>query len=348
MPLDPGNWSLSVNIGIFLLAAVTIGSFGMRLVSVADGLAERTGLGGAIFGALFVGASTSASGLATSVTAAMDGMSDLAISNAIGGIAGQTAMLAIADIAYRKANLEHASASTANLLQAPLLIALLTMPVLAMAGPDMTFWAIHPISLASIAFYVGGLTLVSRSRDQPMWTPLITRDTVREDDGESADTRSDSLTALWVKFVLFVTPMAFSGWVLAQVAPHIAADTGLSQTVMGGLFTAISTSIPELVVAVAAVRRGALSLAVGNIIGGNTFDTLFISVSDIAFRSGSIYHVMSQSQLFFLALTIVMTAVLLMGLIGREEHGFVNIGWESSLMLLIYFFGIGVLLLGGT
>lgn len=179
-----------------------------------------------------------------------------------------------------------------------------------------------------------------------MWTPRMTDDTVDEGQREDDDAQSSSLTRLWLRFVVLITPIALSGWVIAQVAPPIATDTGLSQTVVGGLFTALSTSIPELVVAVTAVRRGALSLAVGNIIGGNTFDTLFIAVADIAFRSGSIYHVMSSSQLFLLALTMVMTSILLMGLVAREEHGFANIGWESALMLLIYAGGFGLLLLG--
>lgn len=181
-----------------------------------------------------------------------------------------------------------------------------------------------------------------------MWRPRITDDTVQEKDEESEDTRGESLAGLWVRFVVFVTPIALAGWVLAQVAPPIGAETGLSQTIVGGYFTALATSLPELVVAVAAVRRGALSLAVGDIIGGNTFDTLFIAVADMAYRSGSIYHVMGTSQLFLIALTLLMTSVLLMGLIGREEHGVGNIGWESALMLLIYVGGFLLLILGGA
>lgn len=346
MAFDPDGWSLGVNAAVFLISALVIGVFGVRLVRVADNLAERTGLGGAIFGALFVGGSTSVSGLVTSVTAAAGGMEGLAISNAVGGIAGQTAMLAVADMAYRKANLEHASASVANLLQAPLLVALLTMPILAMAGPEIDIWAIHPISIASIALYIGGLYLVSKNQERPMWSPRLTVDTVREGDREDESDHAESMAGLWARFVVFVAPIAIAGWVLARVAPPIGAETGLSETVVGGLFTALATSIPELVVAVAAVRRGAVSLAVGDIIGGNTFDTLFIAVSDIAYRSGSIYHVMDQSQLFLIALTMLMTSVLLMGLIGRETHGFANIGWESSLMLLLYVGGFALLLLG--
>ena len=57
----------------------------------------------------------------------------------------------------------------------------------------------------------------------------------------------------------------------------IAEKTGISQTVVGGYFTAVATSIPELVTTIAAVRRGALTLAVGGIVGGNMFDMVFIA-----------------------------------------------------------------------
>ncbi|MDP8939104.1 MAG: sodium:calcium antiporter, partial [Actinomycetota bacterium] len=77
-------------------------------------------------------------GLVTSVTAAYSGSAELAISNAVGGIAAQTVFLSVADAVYRQANLEHAVASPANLSQGTLLVALLAIPLMAFAGPQMT------------------------------------------------------------------------------------------------------------------------------------------------------------------------------------------------------------------
>jgi len=109
---------------------------------VADELADETGLGEAIFGAVFLGATTSLSGSVTSVVAAAEGHPELAISNAIGGIDAQTAFLAIADVAHRRANLEHAAASVANLVQSALLIVLLAAALLAFAGPSTSLWSV--------------------------------------------------------------------------------------------------------------------------------------------------------------------------------------------------------------
>ena len=78
------------------------------------------------------------------------------------------------------------------------------------------------------------------------------------------------------------------------------------------------------------MRRGALTLAVSGIIGGNAFDTLFVAASDIAYRDGSIYHVVSNQVLLWIAITIVMTGVMMLGLIRREEQNWGGIGFESA------------------
>lgn len=88
--------SLTINIGLFVVAAFIIAVVGTRMTGIADRLADRTGLGEAMMGAVFLGGSTSLPGIVTSVTAAAQGYPELAISNAIGGIAAQTAFLAIA------------------------------------------------------------------------------------------------------------------------------------------------------------------------------------------------------------------------------------------------------------
>lgn len=112
---------------------------------------------------------------------------------------------------------------------------------------------------------------------------------------------------------------------------------------LGGLFTAVATSLPELVTAIAAVKQGALTLAVGGIIGGNSFDVLFLAFADISYREGSIYHAITHRQLFIIAMTQAMTGILLLGLLRREKSGFANIGFESILVLMCYLIIIGIL-----
>ena len=333
--------SLPVSVALFVVAAVIIASVGIKMSQVSDRLADRTGLGEAVMGAVFLGGSTSLSGIVTSVTAAAGGHAELAVSNAVGGIAAQTAFLAIADIFYKKANLEHAAASVANLVQGTLLMTLLSIPLIAMSGPQVEVWGIHPATIVLIAAYIFGLRLVSRSQETQMWSPRRTRETlIDEPDNERG---KSSLTKLWFKFISYAATVAVAGYVIARSGVSIAGQTGLSESVVGGLFTAVTTSLPELVTTVAAVRQGALTLGVGGVIGGNCFDLLLLAFSDIAYRQGSVYTAIANRQIFVMALTILMTGILLLGLLEREKHGVGNIGFESVLILLIYASGVVML-----
>lgn len=338
---DPASWPLVYIVTAFAAVAAIIGWFGIKMTKVARELAHSTGLGEALVGALFIGASTSLSGITTSITAAAAGYAQMAVSNGLGGIAAQTAFLALADIAYRRANLEHAAASAENLFMSSFVLILLGIHLLALSVPTLSFFAIHPATVILIVAYVFGVHLLARTHDTPMWLPKRTHDTSREPTNHNPKRRR--LSKLWLQFALYATVVAIAGWSFAQLAVPLGEKTGLSHGVVGGVFTAVSTSIPELVVAITAVRMGALNLAVGDIIGGNAFDTLFIAASDIAYREGSIYADIAHSERFWLSNSIVMTSVLLMGLIYRQRHGPGNIGLESVVLLVLYIGGLVIL-----
>ena len=177
--------------------------------------------------------------------------------------------------------------------------------------------------------------MVASAQNRPMWTPQPPEKlTIEKPD--SAESESDGLIGLWLRFFLLAGVLAIAGYGLEQTGVSIADSTNLSENVVGSLFTALSTSLPELVTALVAVRRGALTLAVSNVLGGNSFDILFLAFSDLAYRNGSIYQALTENEIFILALTIVMTGILVLGLLRREKHGIGNIGFESFLLLLLY------------
>ncbi|WP_404369065.1 sodium:calcium antiporter [Marinobacter sp.] len=343
--IEPAAWSLLDSIAVFAGCALAIALLGTRITGVVDQLADRTGIGEAVAGAVLLGASTSLSGSVLSVTAAWKGNPELAVSNALGGIAVQTLFLVVADLVYRRANLEHAAASAPNMLQNALLIALLGLIMLAPLLPDVTLWGVHPVTPILLMSYVYGIHLVRGARSYPMWRPSRTAET-REDTPEDLST-VPALPRLCVEFVLLMLGLGMAGWLLEPAANNIAIKTGLSQTAVGVLLTAVSTSIPELVTSIAAVRRGALTLAVGGIIGGNAFDTLFTAASDIAYRPGSIYHAMADDARLWVALTLIMSAILMIGLLRREEKGPAGIGFESVAIVVLYFTGVTLLLSEG-
>ena len=240
---------------------------GPRLAKLVDRLADRTGMGEALAGAILLGATTSLPGIVTTAVAAAEAAAPLAVSNALGGIAAQTMFLALADLRYPRANLEHAAASLPNLLQSLFLVCLLALVMLAATGPDVTVGLGAPGHLRP----AGGVPV------RPGAHPLggrVTHVAAGEHRGRPASTspRRAGATSRSPGCGWASPPRRrgwpWAGWVVGRAGVSLAAETPLSGTVVGGLLTSVVTSLPELVTALAAVRIGALTLAVGDIIGG--------------------------------------------------------------------------------
>lgn len=329
--------SLEIAILAFVASAIVIAFAGTKLAKTADQLADVTGIGEALVGAVLLGGITSLSGLIVSVTSAYQGHPDLAISNALGGIVAQIFFLALVDITYRKANLEHASASFSNILQAVFLMALLSFLLVVYTLPEVTWFHIHPASLLLLVVYVLGIRMISKAGKDPMWSSTTTEETVRDVPDQNTIDNQSRKTVVG-RFLLLAALVAVSGYTIAQSGIVIADSTALSETFVGSLFTAVSTSLPELIVSLTAVRSGALVLAVSNIIGGNTFDVITIALIDIAYLEGSLLHAV-QLPVFLISLTLLMTSIIALGLLHREKYGFAKIGWESVLIILLFFSG---------
>ncbi|WP_150254190.1 sodium:calcium antiporter [Nocardiopsis deserti] len=339
-------WPLGWSVAVFVLVAAVTVVASVRMASLGDVLADRTGWGEAVFGAVFFGLATSLSGIVMTAVSAVGDQPGLAYSNAVGGIAAQTLALAVADFFYRRANLEHAAASSANLLFCCLLIGLLSVVVLTALGPDVTLLGVHPASVGMVAFYMGGLWLIRQENEQPMWRAVRTRETVVDvpaEAGTAAAKDGVGTGTLWVRFLVVGAVVAVGGWALAESAAVIVEATGLSAGLVGAVAMGAVNAIPETVAAVAAVQRGAMTLAVSAVIGGNSLDALNVAVGDAFYRGGSLYHAATADELFLTVGALLMTVVLLAGLIIRQAKGWGRIGFEGVLLIVLYVGILGVL-----
>ncbi len=336
--------SLTISIIAFSIATVVIVTAGSRLARVADELADRTGLGEALFGIFLLAGVTSLPDFAATLSAALDSRPDLAMSNIMGSMAANLVFLGIADVIYRKANLEHAAASPTNLMLAALLIVLLALPLLAIASPPVTLWGVHPVTPVITAAYLFGLHLVRTTDNKPMWFPRRTRQTVPDKPGHYLH---GNLPKAWLSFIGLAAVTGIAGWILMEGAKVISDETGLSDTLIGGLFTALATSSPELVTTIAAIRRSALTLAVSNIFGTNCFNMLVIASADVGYPGGSIYHDIAPIQMTWGLISILMTATLLMGMVRRQLYGIGRIGFESALILTVYAVALVIVMMSG-
>lgn len=335
MDLLTGNYPLPVAAVVLLVSAGVIGVLGVRLVRVVDRLADRTGIGEALAGAILMGGATSLAGLVVSVVAAAEGDASLAVGNAVGGIAAQTAFIVIADLAYRRANLEHAAASMGNIFNSVLLLTLLAIVVLGASGPDIAVLGVSPFTVLLVGVYVYGTAMARTVSQQPMWAPVRTNET-REDEPDAEGVQAN-LGRLWAEFALLAVAVVVVGYLVGRAGLSVVQATGVSGTVVGAFATSIATSVPELVTSIAAVKSGALTLAVGGIVGGNAFDLLFIGASDIAYRSGSVYAALTEADMFVLAWAMLLVAIVTAGLLRRQKEG---IGFEGIGVVAVYLAGL--------
>ncbi|WP_017558774.1 sodium:calcium antiporter [Nocardiopsis baichengensis] len=332
-----GAWPLWASAAVLIGAAVLLTVGGGPFTRLVDRLADRTGIGETIAGIVMVGAVTSLPGLLTSIVAASAGDTELAMGNALGGIAVQTAFLALADLYYRRSNLEHAAASLQNLLAPVVLAVMLGVVLMAGAGPQVTVAGVHIASPVLVGCYLYWLHLSREVRDRPLWRVVHTKSTRPDLPEEGPSDTSERLSVMWVKFVLLAAVVAGTGYAVGGAGLSVAAQTGLSSGVVGAVVTGVVTSLPELVTVLFAVRIRALHLAIGDIVGGNGFDVLFLSAADVAYRDGSLYAAMGPRVVLLIGLAIVLNLLVAAGLIRRDESG---IGFEGVAILLVYAVGV--------
>lgn len=327
--------SLGSALTVFAASGVAIAVCGVRLSRLADQLADRTGWGEAVLGGVFLAGVTSLPDFAATLTAAADGFAQLAMSNALGSIVVNLVFLVVGDIVYRRANLEHAAASQTNLTLSTLSIVLLSIVLLAMVTPAVAVWHVHPVTPLLVAAYLFSFRMVRSAYTLPMWRPRPTAETV-EDRPDDDVAPGRSTVGLWLEFAAFAAAITIAGWALMESAKVIAVETPLSESAVGALLTGVVTSLPELVTTIAAIRYGALTLAVSNVLGTNCFNIMVIAAADLAYTGGSIYHAVAWTQHLWALVAVLMTAVLLLGFLHREKFGPGRIGVESSLLLLLY------------
>ena len=63
---------------------------------------------------------------------------------------------------------------------------------------------------------------------------------------------------------------------------------------------------------------------------------LALSITDVTYRPGSLYHAIGDQQLIVIAITIAMTAVVLLGLLARPRRAVLGVGVEGIAIVLLY------------
>lgn len=304
---------------------------GTKLARYGDAISERTGLGRIWIGLILIGLVTSMPEMVTGVSsAAIVKQPDLALGNFWGSCIFNLSILAFLDIFHRKMPLLSA-ASGRYILPAFLGIALISVAGLSLLiGDSVTSLSIGWLGLISIlifTLYIVGI------RQMFIYNKKHPKPFAEE---ESQYTKLSNLK-IYGNFALAAAGIIGGGIWLSLIGDEIALSYDLSANFVGSLFLAIATSLPEIVVAVTALRIGAIDLAVGDILGANMLNTANIFISDIFYTGGPLLSEVSSKNLVTALAMIVMTVIVIMGLkfkSNRKTFGIIS--WNALLVLVIY------------
>jgi len=329
------------NLGIFAVLVVIIWFAGARLSAYADLIADRTGVGKAFIGLVLLAGATSLPEIGTTVSASWVGNAPLAVNNLLGGIAMQTAVLAIADCFVARGALTFFNPGPAVILAGALLILLLGLTLAAIASNSMgSLFSVGWWTVLLFAMYLVSLYLLKDSEGRGSWRPVelpqALKEAVASSPSPSIPSAAKSTTQLFGLFAAGGTVILIAGVTVAQVSDALAQQTGLGASFVGATLVAMSTSLPELSTTIAAARLGAYSMAISNIFGSNALMVGLLFVSDVFYREGPILEAVDPSAIFAAASGVVVTSVYLIGLIERRNQAVGRLGLDSLTVLFVY------------
>ena len=322
---------------LFAMAAAAVWMAGARLAYAADELSDRRKLSKSLVGLLLLSTATSLPEIATTLSAAARQAQALVLNNLYGGIALQTAILAVADFWARGAITNFPRLMT-HALEASLLIVLLALSAAVIVlGEPVSLFGVGLGSLA-IAVAYGGVIWFLRVHDpQRDWLPV---ELPGDADAEGAVfaravSRAGDLSLL-VQGVTCCAAIFVFGLALVVLAEALADRTGLGTGFVGVTLLAGATSLPELTTSIAAVRMGAYTLAISNIFGSNLIMLVLVFPADILFRQGPILAGVERVSLLAILSGLLVTGIYLGGLIVRRKPRIGRFGVDSVAVLAVF------------
>jgi len=327
----------------FLLCVVIILFAGTKLARYGDVIAEKTGLGRIWIGLVLMASITTMPELVTGVSSvALVGLPDLALGTLLGSCLFNLTIIAVLDILCRSApilsqvSLRHIALAGMGIL----LIAIAAGSIF--AGERLSGVTLGWVGVSSIVImivYLIGTWQMFRFERKHQLASLETA-LLRY---EEASTR-----LVVLKFALAAIAVIGAGIWLSLIGDEIAVVTGWGASFVGSLFLAITTSLPELAVAIAAFRLGAADMAVADILGANIIDMAVILWVDLFYTPGSILAMVSNAHVTTAVLAVVMSLLVILGIRFRQKRKtFIIVSWYTPALIGLYVFGAYALFTSG-
>ncbi len=224
-------------------------------VEGAAGIAAKFGIPQLVIGLTIVAMGTSAPEAAVSITAAMKGTADITVGNVVGSnilniliILGVTAVIVAVEVQQSTIRYEIP------------FVSVVTIVLLVMGMTDGVIGHLDGVVLWGLFIvYLAYLFVIAKKG--------------RSEDGEIPD---EPVWKLLVFIVIGAVLIIWGADISVDAATELARAVGLSERFIGLTIVALGTSLPELCTSVVAARKGKADLAIGNIVGSNIFNILFV------------------------------------------------------------------------
>lgn len=265
-----------LNIILLLVGFVLLIKGADFFVDGSSSIAKLLGIPGFVIGLTVVAMGTSAPEAAVSITAGLSGSNEIAVSNVVGSnifnllvVAGMSAIIKPYKIEKTMLKRDFPINVGVSALLIPMLI--------------MSNFLGNIDGIALLVLFVAYLAFV-------LIMAFKNRETQEE---ENIKTMSPVLSVLCI--VGGLAAVIFGGDLVVDNAVAIAEALNWSETFIGLTIIAIGTSLPELVTSIVAAKKGESGLALGNVIGSNLFNIMFVlglstAISPIATDSSMVIN----------------------------------------------------------
>lgn len=332
---------------VFLVGAGATWAAGVLLSKTTDTLDARFGLGDELGGILLLAIAGSLPELAITVSAAARGNLAIAAGNLIGGIAVQTMVLVVCDLASGpRRPLTFLIGALTPVLEGSLVVLVVSGVLMgALLKPSTAIGGvISPASLAIVVIWLVGVYVINRIRKKPRWSVDMpgsqrgrTRRERRASDVHPFPSSSNARVAVYFGAACAVTLVA--GVALEVSGAELAHRAGIDGVIFGATALAAATALPEISSGIAAVRLGDNALAIGDVFGGNAFQICLFLVADLV-AGAPVLPTAGRLNAWLAALGIALTSIYSIGIVARPSRTHARLGPDSILALVV--FGLGI------
>ena len=324
-------------LGFIICTAVIVYS-GTRLAKYGDIIAEKTGMGRAWTGLILMASVTSLPELVTGISSVTyAGLPDIAVGDVLGSCVFNMLILAFLDAIYKPKPIS-AKAHHGHILSAGfgiLLLSIIGIGLFLGSRVAPIGWIGLYSLMVPVIYFVAMRLLFVYERKR---IAEFVKERVEELRYEKVSTRT-AVINYGINALVVIIAAVF----LPNIGERIAETTGLGQTFVGNIFIALSTSLPEVVVSISAVKMGAIDLAVGNLFGSNIFNIFILALDDMFFVKGPILSFVNASHIISALSAILMTAIAIIGLTYRAEKKRLFLAWDSIGIVMMYIMNLMLL-----